>query len=53
MDYGLDPDSHPLAHEYNERLQVLAEAEMDDLILRARVPDLRVEIFGDGPDDGD
>ena len=29
IDYGLDPNSHPLAHEYNERLQELGEG-LDD-----------------------
>lgn len=53
IDYGMDPDSHPQAHQYNERLQEFAETEMDELIFRARVPDLYAEIFGEGPDDGD
>lgn len=50
IDYGMDPESDPRAHEFNERLQELAEAEMDVLIFRARVPDLYAEIFGEGPD---
>lgn len=52
IDYGLDPDPDPRAHEHNERLQELAEAETDIVIFRARVPDLYAEIFGEGPDDG-
>lgn len=49
-EYGMAPDAHRLAHEFNERLMDLYDSEFDLLIFQSCVGFLHIEIFGEGRD---